>query len=145
VLTRIGTRRPWAGIINAAEQIRTAAPSEGIAMLSKVKTLSGYKLQARDGEIGSVKGSVIDDASWEIRYLVVATKNWWPGKKVLVSPLWIDRVEWSASKVFINLSRETIQGSPEYTEDALLTRDYEIGLHRHYSRKGYWADDLVAA
>jgi hypothetical protein len=273
----------WAGIINAAGQIRTAAPSEGTAMLSKVKTLSGYKLQARDGEIGSVKefyfddrhwtvrylvaetgnwltgrkvlvspyalrgvsktekhltvdltrkqiegspsldshkpvskqfedeyygyygwplywsgsaawgGSslperdrtrwtkqsqeskswephlrsthevtgysiqasdgeighvedfVIDDASWEIRYLVVATKNWWPGKKVLVSPLWIDRVEWSSSKVFINLSRETIQGSPEYTEDALLTRDYEIGLHRHYSRKGYWADDLVAA
>jgi hypothetical protein len=135
----------WAGIINAAEQIRTAAPSEGTAMLSKVKTLSGYKLQARDGEIGSVKESVIDDVSWEIRYLVVATKNWWPGKKVLVSPLWIDRVEWSSSKVFINLSRETIQGSPEYTEDALLTRDYEIGLHRHYSRKGYWADDLVVA
>jgi hypothetical protein len=144
VLSRIGTRRPWAGIINAAEQIRTAAPSEGTAMLSKVKTLIGYTLQARDGEIGSVKESVIDDASWEIRYLVVATKNWWPGKKVLVSPLWIERVEWSSSKVFINLSRETIQGSPEYTEDALLTRDYEIGLHRHYSRKGYWADDLGA-
>jgi len=46
-------------------------------------------------------------------------------------------------KVFINLSRETIKQSPEYTDESLLTRDYEIGLHGHYNRKGYWIDELV--
>ena len=57
---------------------------------------------------------------------------------------WIDRVSWGESKVFLNLSRETIKQSPEYTEESLLTRDYETGLHRHYGRHGYWVDELAA-
>jgi hypothetical protein len=112
--------------------------------LRSTHEVTGYALQALDGEIGHIEDFVIDDETWAIRYLIVATKNWWPGKKVLVSPLWIERVSWSESKVVINLSRETIQLSPEYTEEALVTRDYEIGLHRHYNRKGYWIDALAA-
>jgi hypothetical protein len=90
-----------------------------------------------------VEDFIIDDETWEIRYLIVNTNNWWGGKKVLVSPQWIDRVSWDEKAVFINLSREAIKLSPEYTDDSLLTRDYEIGLHGHYNRKGYWVDELV--
>jgi len=35
------------------------------------------------------------------------------GKAGLVSPRWIERVSWIDSKVFVNLSRETIKQSPE--------------------------------
>jgi len=105
--------------------------------------VSGHHIQALDGEIGHVKDFIIDDETWAIRYLIVDTHNWWPGKKVLVSPQWIERVSWGERKVFVNLSRETIKESPEYTEESLLTRDYEIGLHGHYNRKGYWVDELV--
>jgi hypothetical protein len=106
--------------------------------------VSGHHIQALDGEIGHVQDFIIDDETWAIRYLIVDTHNWWPGKKVLVSPQWIERVSWGERKVFVNLNRETIKESPEYTEESLLTRDYEIGLHRHYHRKGYWVDELVA-
>ena len=111
--------------------------------LRSTYAVSGYHIQAADGELGHVEDFVIDDETWAIRYLIVGTHNWWPGKKVLVSPRWIERVSWSESKVFVNLRRETIQQSPEYTEESLLTRDYEIGLHRHYDRKGYWVDELA--
>ena len=97
-----------------------------------------------DGEIGHVEDFIIDDETWAIRYLVVDTHNWWPGKKVLVSPQWIERVSWGERKVFVNLDRETIKESPEYTDVALVTRDYEIALHGHYNRKGYWIDELAA-
>jgi len=100
--------------------------------------VSGHDIQAIDGEIGHVEDFIIDDEMWAIRYLIIGTQNWWPGKKVLISPQWIERVSWSESKVFVNLSRETIRQSPEYTEDSLLTRDYETGLHGHYNRQGYW-------
>ena len=113
--------------------------------LRSTHEVTGYHVQALDGELGHVEDFVIDDQTWAIRYLVVATKNWWPGRKVLVSPLWIERVSWSESKVFINLSRESIQNSAEYTEESLITHDYEIGLHRHYNRKGYWIEELAAA
>ena len=103
--------------------------------------VSGHHIQATDGEIGHVDDFIIDDETWAIRYLVVATNNWWPGKKVLVSPQWIERISWNESKVFVKLSRETIKQSPEYSENFLLTRDYETILHRHYNHQGYWVDE----
>jgi hypothetical protein len=112
--------------------------------LRSTNAVTGYGIQALDDEIGHVEDFVIDDETWAVRYFVVATKNWWPGKKVLVSPQWIQRVSWSESMVSINLSCDAIKNSPEFTEASLITRDYEIGLHRHYQRKGYWIDELAA-
>lgn len=106
--------------------------------------VSGHHIQAADGDIGHVEDFIIDDETWTIRYLIINTQNWWPGKKVLVSPQWIERVSWSESTVFVNLTREAIRQSPEYTEESLLTRDYEAGLHRHYDRQGYWIEDPAA-
>lgn len=109
--------------------------------LRSTHDVTGHHVQAANGEIGHVEDFVIDDESWAIRYLIIDTQNWWPGKKVLVSPQWIERVSWLESKVFVNLTREAIRLSPEYTEGFLLTRDYETGLHRHYDREGYWVDE----
>ena len=106
--------------------------------------VTGYHIQAKDGELGHVEDFIIDDETWVIRYLIVNTSNWWAGKKVLVSPQWIERVSWGESKVFVNLSRETIKQSPAYTEDCLPTRDYEIELHQHYQRQGYWINEVAA-
>ena len=106
--------------------------------------VSGHHIQALDGEIGHVEDFIIEDETWAIRYLVVDTHNWWPGKKVLLSPAWIENVSWSERKVFVNLSRDAIKQSPEYTDETLLTREYEAGLHRHYNRQTYWVDELAA-
>jgi hypothetical protein len=112
--------------------------------LRSTRIVSAYDIQAVDGELGHVGDFVIDDQTWAIRYLIIDTRNWWPGKKVLVSPKWIKRVSWEESKVFVDLSRETIKKSPEYAEESLLNRDYETSLHRHYDRKGYWIDAPAA-
>jgi len=109
--------------------------------LRSTHDVSGYDIQATDGEIGHVEDFFVDDDTWAIRYLIVATRNWWPGKKVLISPKWIERVSWNESKVFINLTRTAIQQSPEYPDESLLTREYETQLHRHYDRQGYWVDE----
>jgi hypothetical protein len=108
--------------------------------LRSTNAVQGYNIQALDGEIGHVEDFLIDGETWAIRYLVVDTRNWWPGKKVLVSPQWIESVDWSESKVIVNLSREAIKNSPEYTEESLLTREYETGLYQHYKREGYWRE-----
>ena len=105
--------------------------------------VSGHHIQATDGEIGHVEDFIIDDETWSIRYLIIDTRNWWPGKKVLFSPQWIERVSWNESKVFVNLSRETIKQSPEYTDDSPLTREYETGLYGHYNRQGYWVETVA--
>ncbi len=119
------------------------AETEGDPQLRSTQEVSGYRIHAVDGEIGHVADFVIDDETWAIRYLIVDTKNWWPGKRVLISPQWIERISWNESKVFVNLDRETIQRSPEYTDDSLLTRDYESGLYHHYQREGYWNEEFA--
>jgi hypothetical protein len=124
---------------------RTASePERGDRHLRNTQEVTGYHLLALDGEIGHVDDFIVDSETWAIRYLVAATRNWWPGKKVLVSPKWIDNVSWDEREVAIGLSREAIKAAPEFTDDSPLTRDYETDLHGHYNRQGYWVDELAA-
>jgi len=109
--------------------------------LRSTEAVTGYNIEAADGEIGHVDGFVVDDEAWAIRYIEVATRNWWPGKKVLVSPAWIERVSWTESKVYVRLSREAIKNGPEYIESRAITREYEDRLHAHYGRPPYWLHD----
>jgi hypothetical protein len=106
--------------------------------LRSSEAVTGYHIEAFDGEIGHVDGFVMDDKAWAVRYIEVATRNWWPGKKVLVSPSWIQRVSWTDSKVFVALSREAIKNSPEFVESTSITREYEDRLRRHYGQPPYW-------
>jgi len=62
-------------------------------MLSKVKTLEGYKLNSLDGEIGEVEEFYFDDQHWTIRYLVANTGTWLTGRTVLIFPLCISFCE----------------------------------------------------
>jgi len=111
--------------------------------LRSTEAVTGRDIQAQDGGIGHVEDFVIDDETWTIRYLIVDTQNWWPGKKVLISTQWIERISWEESKVFINLTRESIKQGPEFTAQTLITRDHEMKLYRHYNREGYWDEELV--
>jgi hypothetical protein len=106
--------------------------------LRSTEAVTGYAIEAADGEIGHVNGFVVDDEAWAIRYIEVATRNWWPGNKVLVSPAWVERVSWTDSKVYVGLSREAIKNAPEYADSTPITREYENRLHLHYGRPPYW-------
>lgn len=109
--------------------------------LRSTKDVMGHDIQANDGEIGHVEDFIIDDDSWAIRYLVLDTKKWLPGKTILLSPQWIDSISWDESKVYVNLPRQTIKQAPEYDEDLVISREYETQLHRHYNRQGYWQSE----
>lgn len=106
--------------------------------LRSAAEMAGYPIEATDGAIGHVEDLVADDETWELRYVIVDTGNWWPGKKVPVSPEWIDRINWNDAKVFLDLSRQAIQSSPEY-DPAALDRSYEERLYEHYGRPPYWS------
>ena len=109
--------------------------------LRRMNIVRGYTIRGTDGDIGRIDDFVIDDETWAIRYLIINTSTWWSGKKVLISPKWIERIDWPDSIAYVNVVRDDIMRSPEYSEDLLLTREYEASLHQHYNRKGYWVDE----
>jgi hypothetical protein len=98
----------------------------------------GYGIEASDGKIGHVEDFIVDDGIWVIRYFVVDTKNWLPGRKVLAWPQAIRSVSWTERRVHVDLDRATIKSSPEYDASDSIGRDYEIRLYAHYGKEGYW-------
>lgn len=110
--------------------------------LRSTDDVMNHHIEANDGEIGHVEDFIIDDETWAIRYMIIDTKNWWGGKKVLISPSWIDKISWEESKVYVNLTKESIKQSPEYSDELFITRDYENQLYEHYNRRGYWTDEF---
>jgi hypothetical protein len=106
--------------------------------LRSAAEVRGYHIQGSDQAIGHVEDFIVDDGSWEIRYLVIDTNNWWFGKKVLVAPNWISRISWGERKVHVDLSRETIKNSPEWNASAAVNREYESRLYDYYGRPVYW-------
>jgi len=106
--------------------------------LRSVDEMMGTRIRAMDYEIGPVDGLIVDEESWIIRYWVVDTNNWLPGKKVLISPNWAEDVNWSKRQVIVDLPREQVKNSPEYDPLAMVDRDYEMRLYHHYHRTRYW-------
>jgi len=126
-------------LTDAELQAREASvPPEDMHLRSSA-AVTGYDIQASDGSIGHVKDFLFDGASWAVRYLLVDTRNWWPGgKKVLLATPWIDRIDWAEKTVYTTLTRAQVKASPEYEETTPISRDYEQRLHDAYSRPGYW-------
>lgn len=131
-----------AAVLEAA--VARAPEDSGDIHLRSTAEVRGYRIQAIDGEIGHVEDFVIEDDSWAIRYVVVDTRNWWPGGNVLVSPQWVTNVDWAERKVFINLTKEAIKSSPAYDKSRLISRDYESALYGHYQKSGYWGEGQSA-
>jgi hypothetical protein len=106
--------------------------------LHSCNAVTGYHIEAIDGDIGHVTDFLVDEETWAIRYLIVDTSNWWLGHQVLIAPEWIEEVRWADTTVAIKLTRQTVKDAPHYDPDVPLDREHEVGIHDHYKRPGYW-------
>ncbi len=111
--------------------------------LRSSREVTGYNIGAEDGDIGHVSDFLIDDDTWMVRYLVIDTMKWWPGKEVLIAPKWVDQISWEENKVFVKMNRDTIKQAPEYDKNKTIDRAYEDQLYRYYNREGYWAGESL--
>ncbi len=101
-----------------------------------VNEIAGYHIHAADGEIGHVENLMIDDADWSIHYFIVDTRNWWSGKRVLMSPLAVKSIDWFERRFALDVSREQVNSSPPWDPlDAFTQLDAKL-LHKHYGWPG---------
>lgn len=105
--------------------------------LRSVKEVTGYGIEATDEEIGHVEDFVIDDENWQIKYMVVDTKALWLGKKILVSPKWVERVNWSERAVAVALDQDEIKRAPEWDGNLPVDASYDEKLQEHYRVLSY--------
>lgn len=107
-------------------------------MLISAATLQDYGITASDGDIGKIDRLFFDDEQWTIRYLVVDTGKWLPGRRVLISPAAVDGVDGYGGHVRVNLTREQIRNSPDVDTDQPVSRQHETDLNAYYGYGAYW-------
>jgi sporulation protein YlmC with PRC-barrel domain len=100
--------------------------------LRGTREITGYRIHAVDGEIGEVEDFIIDDKTWSVHFLVVDTGHWFPGKKVLIAPKWINKVKWEDSAVYVDITITAVKNSPEYDPSVPLPETYENELYRYH-------------
>ena len=100
--------------------------------LRSSKEVIGYDIHASDGAIGHVEDLIVDDQDWIVRYVQADTKNWLPGKRILLQIMRIDHISWAERSVAVMLQRHAIESAPAYDPSQLITPAYEIQLFKHY-------------
>lgn len=107
-------------------------------MVRSVRNLQKYQVMATDGPIGHVDQFFFDDQRWAIRYLVVDTGNWLPGRRVLISPFSIRAVDWSGGTVVLSITRGMVQSSPDIDTHKPVSRQQEAAYLGYYGYPYYW-------
>jgi sporulation protein YlmC with PRC-barrel domain len=110
---------------------------DGDPHLRSMTDVTGYHIHASDGTIGHVENFLVDDATWAIHYLIVDTRNWWPGAHVLISPFAVKDIDWTGHAVHLNVTRERVKASPTWDPVQEVERLYQKRLHEHYGWEGY--------
>jgi len=82
--------------------------------LRSTQAVTGYHLQATDGIAGFVFDFLMDDQSWAIGQLVIKTGHRFTGKEVQIPISQVERISYEESKVFVRLSKEAVEKSPEH-------------------------------
>jgi hypothetical protein len=107
-------------------------------MLRSIKQLYGDKLATLDGEIRRVKDFYFDDQHWAVRYVVVDTGAWLPGRLVLISPHAFGNFHQDADCLLVALTRKQIENSPSIESHKPVSRQYEEEYYRYYGLPSYW-------
>ena len=111
----------------------------------RVRAAAADDAEDEEVEVGHVDDLLAETGTWTIRYLVVDTRNWLPGRHVLVAPPWIRRVDWAGKRLVVQMTADEIRHSPAFDPGRPLSRTYEEGLYAYYGRPGYWGRESQAS
>jgi hypothetical protein len=113
--------------------------SGGDPHLRSLREVVNYRLQTAEGErFGHVAEFIMDTEGWFIRYMVVDTRYWLPGKLVLIAPSCVKEIDWPNALVHVDMKADKVKSLPEFDPSAPVNREYEARLYDFYGRLAYW-------
>ena len=110
--------------------------------LRSAKEITGYHIQAEDGEIGHIDDFIYEEETWKIRYVIVDTRNWLPDNLVTISPDWITSVDWLNKKVIVDVNKNAIKDAPQFDSSKPINRSYETKVYDYFGRPVYWKGSM---
>jgi hypothetical protein len=123
---------PVSGSNDQKFEIAAAERNINSSTLCSVEVVTGYHIEARDGDLGHIEDFLVEDGDWSIHFLVVDTRNWWVGKRVLISPKSVLDIDWQERMVTLDVDRQKVKDSPAYDPSTTVDKAFEQQFHRHY-------------
>jgi hypothetical protein len=80
--------------------------------LRSTNALAGYHIRAVDGDVGHIEEFLIDDEDWSVAYVIIDTKNWLPGSRVMLEPRTIVKIDWLSRQISLNVTCDQVKTSP---------------------------------
>lgn len=108
-------------------------------MLRSVAHMHDYKINAKDGQLGTLRDFYFDDRDWSVKYIVVDTGVWLPGKEVLVNPDRFGKPDYEEASIKVDLTKEQIKNSPHISEAEPISRRNTAALAVFYT----WPSGVV--
>lgn len=107
-------------------------------MLTEISKLIGCKIDATDGQIGTVSDVLFDDASWTVRWIVVDTGTWLASRMILLPPSVLGHPDTEDRSFPVRLTRAEVKASPDVDIHRPVSREYETSLYDHYGWSPYY-------
>ncbi|MEN9438217.1 MAG: hypothetical protein RIR09_2872 [Pseudomonadota bacterium] len=107
-------------------------------MLRSFQDIEKCTIGATDGDVGHVKDLYFDDHAWVARYLIVDTGTWLFSRKVLISPIAIQKPDWAAHILPVAITRDQVEKSPTIDTDKPVSRQHEEEYLGYYGYPYYW-------
>ncbi len=105
------------------------AEAGGDPHLRGMNGVLGYTVHATDKTFGSVGDFIACTENWRIEYLVIDTRKWLPGKKVLLPPHLVQRLDWDKRNVYLDMTCDQIKNSPKFDPSAPVNVQREVRLY----------------
>lgn len=105
--------------------------------LRSAHTVRGYHIAAQDSGRGHVDDFLINDDDWSIHYLVVATRNWLPGRRVVVPTEAVAGISAMEKRVWLEFGEDELLSRPELREAGPISPDEEATFRRPGSTERY--------
>lgn len=103
--------------------------------LRALKEVMGYDVVATDKKEGYIYDFLVDTHLWIVRYIVVDTHKLIPGKKVVISPKWITKVNWTGKEFFIDHTSHEIKNAPIFNIHRIVDRKCEKHIYHYYDNE----------
>lgn len=114
---------------------KSVSEKEIDSILRSFAEVTGYNVEAIDGNLGHIEDLIIDYEDWQIVYAVIDTSNWLPWSKKVIIPInRMTEISYTERVVKVDLKTESIKNAPEYDPDKMLDTDFEKGIFDFYSQ-----------
>lgn len=101
--------------------------------LRSAREVGGYRIQAPDQEIGHLETLLVEDDGWEILFFVVDTRNWLPGRKVVLPKHWAKGVSWLEEAFYVNQKADRIEACPDIDLTRPVDPRFASELRSHFN------------